>query len=330
MKFFLTKLFLFFLIPFPILMFLECGIYLSQNNFFSENKMENIYDGIGNDYKWIGNVSGAKSLLLGSSTVRYGIGAKQLTESSNDGITYLNLAMDARDPIQTYFLLKEIDLSDVKTVYFGLDPWIYTKAYYKYRDPYLSLDISFINAIEYNLEHDRRFFFKRYKAFFNYFIPFKILERKKNFTTPPNYGSVKLERKPLNFNEPICDMFQIEKYGWSQLQFKYLVKMADLCKKNKIEFNVFLPPKRSDYSATYRNECYLIHQQFKNNLSKLNFEEPIFGKYDNLDSLGDKELFAESYHLNARGQNIYTKLFLKMIKRNKEIFSNEYKWFSED
>ena len=75
----------------------------------------------------------------------------------------------------------------------------------------------------------------------------------------------------------------------------------------------------------------LIHQQFKNNLSKLNFEEPIFGKYDDLDSLDDKEsYFAESYHLNAKGQNIYTKLFLKMIKRNKEIFSNDYKWFMED
>ena len=128
------------------MIFLECGISLLKNDFFSENKMENVYEGIGNDYKWIGNKLGPKSLLLGSSTVRYGIGAKQLTELSNDGITYLNLAMDARDPIQTYFLLKEIDLTEIRAVYFGLDPWIYTKGYYKYRDPYLYLDISFINC----------------------------------------------------------------------------------------------------------------------------------------------------------------------------------------
>lgn len=301
-----------------------------RSDILSENKMENNYGGIGNDYKWIGNVSGAKSLLLGSSSVRYGIGANQLTESSKDGITYLNLAMDARDPIQTYFLLKEIDLSDVKTVYLGLDPWIFSKRYYKNRDPYLYLDIPLVNALEYNVEHDSKFFFKRYKGFFNYIIPFKFSKRNEDLTIPLNYGSVKLERKPLNFNEPICEMFQIEKYGWSGLQFEYLIKIAELCEKNNIQMNVFLPPKRSDYSTTYKTECNLIHQDFKNKLEDLNFREPIFGTFDQLDTLGDKDLFAEAYHLSSDGQSVYTKLFQKMIKAKKVLYTVDYKWFNEN
>ncbi len=329
MKYFLTKLLFFLLIPFVILLLLEFSIFLFRNDILSEKNMENIYEGIGNDYKWIENISGTKSLLLGSSSVRYGIGAKQLTEISKDGITYLNLAMDARDPIQTYFLLKEIDLSDVNTVYFGLDPWIFTKGYYKYRDPYLYLDIPLFNALEYNVEHDRKFFFKRYQGLFNYIIPFKFSRKNENFTIPLNYGSVKLERIPLNFNEPICEMFQIDIYGWSDLQFEYLIKIADLCKRNNIKMNVFLPPKRSDYSNTYKAECNVIHQDFKNKLEFLNFRESVFGKYDQLDSLGDKKLFAEAYHLNSDGQTVYTKWFLKMIKAKKESFSADYKWFNK-
>lgn len=330
MKYFLTKLFFFFLIPFIILLFLEFSIFLFRNNILNENNMENIYDGIGNDYKWIENISGTKSLLLGSSSVRYGIGARQLTELSNDDNTYLNFAMDARDPIQTYFLLKEIDLSGVNTVYFGLDPWIFTKGYYKYRDPYLYLDIPLFDALKYSLELDRKIFFKRYLSFVKYIIPLKYSNRDKNYAIPLNYGSVKLERKPLNFNEPICEMFQIEKYGWSELQFEYLIKIAKLCKRNNIKMNVFLPPKRSDYSNTYKRECNEIHQEFKNKLEHLNFRESIFGRYDQLDSLGDNKLFAEAYHLNSDGQSVYTKLFLEMIEANKEPYSSEYKWFNKD
>ena len=57
---------------------------------------------------------------------------------------FINLAMDARDPIETYFILKQIDLKDVKAVYFGIEPLIYTKRYYKYRNAYLYLDMDFL------------------------------------------------------------------------------------------------------------------------------------------------------------------------------------------
>ena len=69
-------------------------------------------------------------ILSGSSSVKYGLSCTVLNGLAQEKYKYVNIAYDARDPIVTYFILKNIDLKNVSTIYFGLDPWIYTKRYY--------------------------------------------------------------------------------------------------------------------------------------------------------------------------------------------------------
>lgn len=54
---------------------------------------------------------------------------------------------------------------------------------------------------------------------------------------------------------------------------------------------------------------------------------PIFGHFDQLDSLGDSIYFAEAYHLNLKGQKMYSDLFYTMTQGNMSQFSNKYNWF---
>jgi hypothetical protein len=240
--------------------------------------------------------------------------------------------MDARDPIETYFLLNNIDLHNVKEIYFGLDPWIYVKRYYLHRNSYLYLDFSFIEALKFSFEHDKSVLLKRYLSFIWYAMP-KITKNrfsKRKPDIPDDFGSVTLNKSSNNFSKPvdIYSWFQIEKYGWSQLQFQYLTKIQNLCRRKDIEFSVFVPPKRADYSIEYKAKCGVIHREYVKNLTDADLNSQIFGKFDQLDTIIDNnKFFCEAYHLNSIGQKVYSGIFYNLTKSQKVNFSTDYSWF---
>jgi hypothetical protein len=325
MRKFLAKV-LYYFLPF-ILLILSIELFISFNKkvFFKENQLEKIYHGSANDFAWINSVRGDSLVFLcGSSSVKYGLSCSILNELAGGKENFVNLAMNARSPLQTYFILKELDLSRAKAVYFGLDPWIYTKRYYKHQMIYLYADFSFTEALEYSKTQDKSCFIKRYSAWTKLF---SLEKRNINNVIPNDYGSEALDKTALNFNERVDTWFQIDKYGWSDLQFEYLEKMAQLCSKRNVSFYVFIPPKRSDYSDVYKKECKNIHQDYIHQLEKVNFLSPIFGTFDQLDSLGDYQFFQDAYHLNKQGQEFYSNIFYELMQENKVLFDKNYKWF---
>ncbi|NWJ51779.1 MAG: hypothetical protein HXX14_13040 [Bacteroidetes bacterium] len=313
-----------FLIP---VILIEISIFLLKDIVFKEKQLQNIFSTVGNKYYWINKINhNKKILLLGSSSVRYGLSCSILNQLSHDSLSFINLATDARDPIETYFILKQINLTGVKAAYFGLDPWIYTKRYYKYRNPYLYLDMSFLSSIKYSIEHDKTTFLKRYIAFFDFVFSTRGKSNDLIREIPTDYGSFKLKGKPKNFKESVDNWFETDRYGWSQLQFIYLQKIISFCKTKNIEFIPFLPPKRSDFTDIYKLKCKSIHKEFTDNLIKTNFTLNIFGKFNQLDKLGNYNLFVEAYHLNPLGQSVYSVIFYKMILPKKDVFNNQLLW----
>jgi len=328
MKKFLCKIFKLLSIIALIIFLLEITIFLCKEEIFSEKKMENNYTDIVNDYQWVNKIqSRSKIFLAGSSSVKYSLSCTQLNKLSNDTLSFINLARPAGDPIEMYFLLKKFDLTGVKTVYYGLDPMIFSKFYYRLKRSHLYLDMTLLQAIRLSIDLEQPIFRRRYSAFYQYLVPTKRINNNNTQLIPADFGSEKLLRKPRNFNFPVNLWFQIDIYGWSQLEFSYLMKIADFCKKKNIEFSTFVPPKRSDFSKIYKLECNLIHKEFVNNLINVNFRSPIFGKFDQLDSFGDYNLYAEPYHLNPQGQRVYTGIFYQMTLKKKMIFSSNYSWF---
>lgn len=319
------------LIIVPILPFilLELFIYSQGGKTFEEIALEQSYLKDADNYKWIELLDNdSVNILAGSSSVRYGLSCKELNSLSINNSIYANLAMDARDPIQTYFILKNLKLGSIRKIYFGLDPWIYAKRYYKHRNNYLYLDFNILECLQYFKEHDKSIFKKRYKAFFKFVFNSFQTKHKKNLIIPDNYGSFALNKTAVNFDN-LSDWFQLEKYGWSNLQFEYLKKIESLCKKNKIEFYLFIPPKRSDYTQYYKNSYAELHKAYKTKIAENGIESPIFSKFDILDNQGDSTLFAEAFHLNKKGQIKFSKIFHNLSLKQMGKYSIDYNWFEK-
>lgn len=329
MKRFIIYLLYFSILPFLIFTVFEITIYSLKSSFFLDRNLQNVCIDEANDYEWIKTIkSDSLKFLAGSSSVKYGLSCKILNHLSSRKFNYVNIAMDARDPIQTYFIIKNLNLKNVSAVYFGLDPWIFTKSYYMYKDGYLYLDFSLLEILKFSNEHDISSFRKRYKGLFDFFL-FNIHKNDGplNNIIPADFGSAVIEGQAINFNQPINDWFQIDKYGWSDLQFLYLQKISELCRERNIKFAVFVPPKRSDYSKVYKEKCGVIHDEYTRKLVDFGFNSPIFGQYDQLDKFGDENNFTEAFHLNKKGQEVYSLLFYKLTQKPINGFSEDYNWF---
>ena len=314
---FLYGLLRFSLLPLSILLLLEIWIGAGKKSLFTEKKLGKVFGHSGEPYQWLSQVKHShKVLLLGSSSVKYGLSCTQLNALSHDSLAFISLAKDARDPIETYFILQQLNLANVKAVYMGIDPWMFVKTYYKNRKSYLYLDMDPLMAARYSLEQDPRLFPGRYKSLIISLFSVSPAKTDTNQPVPRGFGSVTLTRSPVNFNDPVYKKFQFENWGWSDLQFEYLQKIILLCREKNISFTAFYPPKRSDFIADYKTNCIEIHASFLEKLKSYGFSNPIVGSFDQLQPGGDS-LFADAYHLNGKGQKVYSEVFWNMINESK-------------
>lgn len=296
----------------------------------SEKNLEKIFTKEFSECFWINTLNKDSIIVLsGSSSVKYSLSCSLLNELSSHKYQFVNIAEDARDPMVTYFILKNLNLKKISAVYFGMDPWIYTKRYYKHRNNYLYSDFSFAESINYQKEQDNSTLLKRYKSIFSLFLSETNKNSKKNLPIPEDFGSVPLNKTAENFNQLPDEWFELDKYEWSDIQFIYLKKIIDLCKINKIKFFMFVPPKRSDFTIAYKSNCKKIHKEFVDKLAKENIDAPIFGKFNTLESIGDSAYFADACHLNEKGQKKYSELFYLSTLSKIQLFSVKYNWLSE-
>jgi hypothetical protein len=86
-----------------IVFILSCIVVLfpEYDNFdfkkLESTKLNRVYEGEINSYSWVKRVENIDGLILGSSTLRYGISCE--TIKSEDYPQWINLSMDARDPV---------------------------------------------------------------------------------------------------------------------------------------------------------------------------------------------------------------------------------------
>jgi len=242
------------------------------------------------------------------------LSCRELNRLAADSLAFINLAADARDPIETYFILKQLDLSAVKAMYMGIDPWIYTRNYYRNRHQYLLLDLPFAKALRYSKDYDLRLFAKRYKALFHFPDP-DHPAAKVQTAIPAEFGSVALTKKPVNFNDPLSKKFRLKEYGWSELQFTYLKKIDSLCNSKGISFTTFYPPRRMDYINDYESNCRDIQASFLAQSHQSGFSKNVKSGIRSLQP-GNDSLFADAYHLNKAGQEKYSRYFFSLIRDN--------------
>ena len=328
MKSFLIKLFLFISIPFSLILIFESLIWINKTDIFSEQKMSPIFLNKYAQSDWLNNLKNDKPKILlgGNSTVRYGLNCRLLNSLNKDSLSFINIGFDARDPIETYFILKHFNLKNVKTFYYGIDPIDYTKAFYKNRPYNYYLDLNISSCINYFSEHDNLILIRRYKMLLDYYFPSNE-NYKKTTEIPTELGSTILNDPPIDFNDAVFEKFQIEKYGWSQIQFIYLNKIKNLCKEKNIEFYALIMPRRTDYTVKYIRDCKSIQSEFETKIKNYFKPKHFIGKINQVAFLGDdSKLYENSAHLNAEGQQIFTNMFYNMINKKQYYDFNE-PWF---
>jgi hypothetical protein len=313
MQKFLVKILKFVLLPFLIVVLSDLYISTFKNNIFYGDKFQFVFDKTIHKYKWVNALPKKNTILLGgNSMVRFGLNPRILNKLTNDTISYANIGFDARDPIETYYILKNLNLKNVSQFYFGIDPFVFTKVFYKNRYPYYYMDMNFIECLNYFRFHDNEIFFKKYLNLFEYLF-FESKFKYKDNQSIPYYLGAKLENKGYKeWNENVYEKFEIEKYGWSEIQFVYLKKIALLCKHNKIEFYALNMPRRSDYRKSYLSDCKSIQKYFSDKLKPVFKVNNYIGNMDCLNNLGGDKLFINSAHLNVKGQAIFSEIFHKM------------------
>ena len=300
MKSFLIKLFLFISIPFSLILIFESLIWINKTDIFSEQKIVPIFLNKYAQSEWLNNLKNDKPkvLLGGNSTVRYGLNCRLLNKLNKDSLSFINIGFDARDPIETYFILKHFNLKNVKTFYYGIDPIDYTKAFYKNRPYNYYLDLNISSCINYFSEHDNLILIRRYKMLLDYYFPSNE-NYKKTTEIPTELGSTILTDPPIDFNDAVFEKFQIEKYGWSQIQFLYLNKIKNLCNEKNIQSKI---------------KSYFKPKHF-------------IGKINQVAYLGDdSKLYENSAHLNAEGQQIFTNMFYNMVTK-KQYYNFDELWY---
>jgi hypothetical protein len=313
MKRFFHIILRFSLLPVLFIVLMETWISAKKKNLFKEDRLVDLFSDKIAAYAWVPKVkSEQKVLLLGSSTVLYGLNCDTLNHLAADSIAFINLGGDARDPVETYFILKGIDLRNVKEMYFGIDPWIFARSYYTERESYFYLDLDTKQGLRF-VSRDPRLFPKRYKAFISSLVPRSSRLVQSDSSIPPGFGTAVLNRPPVNFSNPVHERFQLEKYGWSDLQFEYLQKIWQLCKERKINFHLFHTPKRRDFIDDYEKKGAHIQASFQQKLVAAGFTEPVLGSIDQLEEYQDS-IFADAYHLNKSGQSIFSKKMWVLIK----------------
>ena len=317
----------FFLILAGIVAGLEC-IIIFDGDKLNEPHLDRAHAQLQKDYCWVNNIHKNKVLLCGSSTIKYSMDCRLLNELNNDTLAFINLAHFSRGPIETYFILKSLDLSDTKELYLGIDPWIYVKNYYKNKNKALLVDFNSFEIIHYSYRNGNQLFFQRY---LHYFKGLTGTETTNCSTAiPAEFGSATINKTPANFNELIYSWFEIENFGWSKLQFEYLKKIDTLCKKHNIKFTLIIPAKRNDFVQDYCTSCQSFHKEFITQLDELHLDSYIIGSFDELIEDDQDQYFIESYHMNETGQKAYSKVFQKYRNKKTSKINLNYNWIQQD
>ena len=322
----MNKFFKYTLINIGIPVILYFAVLLLPQVKIPGNMLQHVYTGDIDNTNWVDHFDSVYGVILGSSTLKYGVSCNEIKRNNE---TWVNLSMDARDPVMFYFILERLFAHQKpKVVLVGLDPWIYSKRYYRYRNPIMYFDLTPSERIRYFIDQDKSMPKKMYKDVLS-FLYFKIHPpENKPFTAgqllpiPEDNGSVKLKLRSINFEEVKDDEYEIDKYGWSVIEFEYLEKIVQICKDNNTRLVFIFPPKRNDY-------IYWVHKKFNQEYTawwtKVCTAIPgamIAGNGSDLANYSQDSVFQEAYHLNTAGQQIYSKILRAEIDSPSTISTN--------
>ena len=291
-------------------------------------------------YTWIRHLPyPPKILLMGSSTVQYNLHPGVIAQNSPYRMgEIINLGWNARTPLQSYYLFKtmEKDLKSVQKVYYGIDPWVFSRKYYEH---------DALMPVDWNLR-ERLFFIKDKEKFDKALLGgvlwpvlsrvakncFKMVRDKGEDPgwTPGDLGANSLTQKTKNFNMTAEEWFYHDVFDFSDLQFAYLKKLKEECERKGIQFILLIPPKTKQWRTDYAEKNKAMDDIFVRKLNDYLGESYLTGSFAAIPEELEEQLFSDGIHLTSEGQVYFSRqfaFFLRMADRlPKAHLSNLYSY----
>lgn len=227
-------------------------------------------------------------LLMGSSTVAYGLDATMFSDAAN-------LAAPARTPVQSLALFERLGdvVAHADTIIYGLDPWVFTQDYQK-RDP--------VRGQPHGISG-----FRIYR---------RILQTEPKLVIgpiPDMQGTRILTDIPKNFDGPVDDWFGEDRM-WDEASFTSLEKLITFAQENGTTVLLWIPPRRSDWRRDYATCCSDIETEFMARIRAISSDIPIMDHSAVIPEELEARMFMDGVHLSRDGQIFATQRTKKELE----------------
>ena len=271
------------------------------------------------NYSWLEKLPHSpKVLLLGSSTIKYGLNAKIIAEDLGyEEGQVINLAENGRTPIQTYQLLHDLPqafFDSVSYVVLGVDSWTYSQKYYEH-NTVLMYDLTPVQSVYLRYSSEKQITFNEIIS-----IPLyrRLLGDKeifdKELDVPEFYGSGRLEKKPKNFDESVNNWFSPNIFSFSDIQFKHLKEILNFLEKKGIKVILVNTPKRSNWRNDFHSNCEEVQNDFIDHLNEVIGSTRYLIHTEMVSKDSESLFFNDGIHFNTIGQDWYSHEFAKGMR----------------
>ena len=258
-----------------------------------------------NACSWVTRVDSIEGFILGSSGLKYGLSCNDLR--TNDSV-WVNFSQDARDPIALDILLeKYYTQKKPKVVLVSLDIQIFAKSYYTFLDNAMYLDLDACETWNF-LDKDPSVLVTKFEQYSKYYIlgNYETNCDHGQVAIPEDYGSGKLTLATGRFHTLQPSWLELKSLHWSDIQFEYLSRIKYFCHNNGIKLVFIISPKRKDFTNLSKTVVLEQHRQWWNKIDSVLDGEYIIGNYSSLDYLNQDSTFVDYYHLNPKGQKVFS------------------------
>lgn len=301
------------LVTYALFLCLAIGLNNLFNTSLRKHQINRIYDNL-YSFEWIKTLPHKPEIIfLGSSTTKGGFSASFIQNKLNlPPGSVITISTTPNNPDIAYFLISRYlpYLADDAIIFYGLDPWILSRSYYRHFSNLLS-DWTIGERIDYLIAN-----YKNRTMCLNVMNGGSITANLQNLviganciTLPENYGN-KIIDQPKKLNLPRVDeMFEMDNYAISSMFLDKLKQMDQLLNRNNKLLVVYFPHYSESFVRQAGNKSYvkLIISQIDKNIDSGVTELDIMAQPDSL--------FYDMVHFNQAGAFFNQARILELVIR---------------
>ncbi|HYX35061.1 MAG TPA: hypothetical protein VE954_18340 [Oligoflexus sp.] len=285
---------------------------------------ELFYEPLDLNVSWVQNLPyRISTIIMGSSTVYFGLDPVLLKSLGDDERLHaVNLSNTAQTPLRSLAKWKSLApgiKQNIRTVIYGLDPWIMSEWYYRY-DLAAMHQWSFAQRLYFlrqktqnsgskeflfSYQHERRFV----EGFFAGLSPFLPQPPTAVTPTPTLLGAGRDDSTQYSPDHISTEELyaQEELFPVSELYLNALAEIKQSAEQQGAVFILLLPPKTDSWIRQYREECRDFDQKLVASLRRRLGPTIVIGSFDLFSRFPTPDHFKDELHLNAKGQVLFTK-----------------------